>query len=228
MPLNNLDTARFLLHRHLCLHFGRDDFYKGFRFYIHTGIFYSFSDFFINCFGCCLVLFCNIVKNRNITHFIPPFSHRINNNIFIANILSNGVDNSTILELFYFSLLTVYPLQDIISNVVEVLILKTNNFNGEMGKRIIKRRKQLGLSQEQLAELADVSPQMISTAERGNKSILSENLYKISKALNVSADYLLSGEITESSFSEMYKRVLKTPAEMQEKIFQVIDILLEK
>lgn len=174
------------------------------------------------------MLFCNFVKNRNITHFIPPFSHRINNNIFIANILSNGVDNSTVLELFYFSLLTVYPLQDIISNVVEVLILKTNNFNGEMGKRIIKRRKQLGLSQEQLAELADVSPQMISTAERGSKSILSENLYKISKALNVSADYLLSGEITESSFSEMYKRVLKTPAEMQEKIFQVIDILLEK
>lgn len=142
--------------------------------------------------------------------------------------MSNGVDNSTVLELFCFSLLTVYPLQDIISNVVEVLILKTNNFNGEMGKRIIKRRKQLGLSQEQLAELADVSPQMISTAERGSKSILSENLYKISKALNVSADYLLSGEITESSFSEMYKRVLKTPAEMQEKIFQVIDILLEK
>lgn len=142
--------------------------------------------------------------------------------------MSNGVDNSTVLELFYFGLLTVYPLQDIISNVVEVLILKTNNFNGEMGKRIIKRRKQLGLSQEQLAELADVSPQMISTAERGSKSILSENLYKISKALNVSADYLLSGEITESSFSEMYKRVLKTPAEMQEKIFQVIDILLEK
>lgn len=174
------------------------------------------------------MLFCNFVKNRNITHFIPPFSHRINNNIFIANILSNGVDNSIVLELFYFSLLTVYPLQDIISNVVEVLILKTNNFNGEMGKRIIKRRKQLGLSQEQLAELADVSPQMISTAERGSKSILSENLYKISKALNVSADYLLSGEITESSFSEMYKRVLKTPAEMQEKIFQVIDILLEK
>ena len=142
--------------------------------------------------------------------------------------MSNGVDNSTVLELFYFSLLTVYPLQDIISNVVEVLILKNNNFNGEIGKRIIKRRKQLGLSQEQLAELADVSPQMISTAERGSKSILSENLYKISKALNVSADYLLSGEITESSFSEMYKRVLKTPAEMQEKIFQVIDILLEK
>ena len=31
--------------------------------------------------------------------------------------MSNGVDNSTVLELFYFSLLTVYPLQDIISNV---------------------------------------------------------------------------------------------------------------
>ena len=100
--------------------------------------------------------------------------------------------------------------------------------NNNLSENLKKIRKDNNLSQEQLAELADVSPQMISTAERGNKSILSENLYKISKALNVSADYLLSGEITESSFSELYNRVLKTPAEMQEKIFQVIDILLEK
>ncbi|MCI6360597.1 MAG: helix-turn-helix domain-containing protein [Eubacterium coprostanoligenes] len=103
----------------------------------------------------------------------------------------------------------------------------TNDFNSEMGKRIIRRRKQLGLSQEQLAEIADVSPQMISTAERGSKSILSENLYKISKALDVSADYLLSGEITETNLENMYKRILKTPPDMQEKIHQILDILLE-
>lgn len=107
-------------------------------------------------------------------------------------------------------------------------ILKANNdFNNEMGKRIIKRRKQLGLSQEQLAELADVSPQMISTAERGSKSILSENLYKISKALGVSSDYLLSGEISETHFDKLYKRISQAPAEIQEKIHQVIDVLLE-
>lgn len=104
----------------------------------------------------------------------------------------------------------------------------TNVFNNEMGKRIIKIRKQLGLSQEQLAELADVSPQMISTAERGSKSILSENLYKISRALNVSADYLLTGELTETSLENLYKKVLQAPPNMQEKIYQVIEILLEE
>lgn len=144
------------------------------------------------------------------------------------NNMSNNDENSTVLEIFYFSLLNETPLHYIISKRVEVIFLKTtNDFNSEMGKRIIKRRKQLGLSQEQLAEMAEVSPQMISTAERGSKSILSENLYNISKALGVSADYLLSGEISESNFDRMYERIMQTPPEMQEKIQQIIDILLE-
>ncbi|MBQ7596551.1 MAG: helix-turn-helix transcriptional regulator, partial [Clostridia bacterium] len=54
-----------------------------------------------------------------------------------------------------------------------------------MGRRIVKRRKELGLSQEELAARADVSPQMLSTAERGSKSVLSDNLLKISSALGV-------------------------------------------
>ncbi len=35
---------------------------------------------------------------------------------------------------------------------------RTDKFYNEMGDRIIKRRKQLGLSQEELAARADVSP----------------------------------------------------------------------
>ena len=42
---------------------------------------------------------------------------------------------------------------------------RTDKFYNEMGDRIIKRRKQLGLSQEELVARADVSPQMVSTAE---------------------------------------------------------------
>lgn len=41
------------------------------------------------------------------------------------------------------------------------------------------------------AELSDVSPQLISNAENGAKAISSDKLYRISKALKASADYLL-------------------------------------
>ncbi|HCG34936.1 MAG: helix-turn-helix transcriptional regulator [Eubacteriales bacterium] len=65
-----------------------------------------------------------------------------------------------------------------------------------MGARIVERRKQLNLSQEELAERAEISVQMLSTAERGAKAIRPINLLKISQALNISSDYLLTGSET--------------------------------
>lgn len=105
---------------------------------------------------------------------------------------------------------------------------RTDKFCNEMGDRIIKRRKQLGLSQEELAARADVSPQMVSTAERGSKSILSENLLKLSIALGVSADYMLTGEINDADANILAQKILNAPAEVQNKIVQIIDIMLEE
>lgn len=67
----------------------------------------------------------------------------------------------------------------------------------DMGKRIAARRKQLRLTQDDLAELAEVTPQMISTAELGKKALRPENILKLSTALEVSADYLLTGQIID-------------------------------
>lgn len=105
---------------------------------------------------------------------------------------------------------------------------KPDNFYNEMGKRIVARRKQLGLSQEDLAARADVSPQMISTAERGSKSILSENLLKLSEALGVTADYLLTGRITAANANLITEKILNAPPEVQNKIERIINIMLEK
>lgn len=63
----------------------------------------------------------------------------------------------------------------------------------EIGLRIAKLRKQNGLTQEYLAEKMDVSIQMISNLERGNKAIKIDNLVKLSKILGVSTDYILTG-----------------------------------
>lgn len=70
----------------------------------------------------------------------------------------------------------------------------------EIGKRITELRKKLGYTQEELAEKADLTPQFVSYAESGKRAMRPENLLKLSKALNVSADYLLTGDIVDKDF----------------------------
>lgn len=67
----------------------------------------------------------------------------------------------------------------------------------EVGRRITERRKSLGWTQEELAEKAELTPQFVSYAESGKRAMRPENLLKLSKALNVSTDYLLTGDIVE-------------------------------
>ena len=70
-------------------------------------------------------------------------------------------------------------------------------FLQEIGRRIMERRKKLGLTQEALAEKAEVTAQFVSYAEAGKRAMHPENLMKMASALEVSADYLLTGEIID-------------------------------
>lgn len=54
---------------------------------------------------------------------------------------------------------------------------------GEIGELIRKRRKELGLSQEQLSEKVGVSYQQIQRYENGGSMLNVENLQRIAKAL---------------------------------------------
>lgn len=64
----------------------------------------------------------------------------------------------------------------------------------QIGRRIYNCRRSISLTQEQLAEKMDVSVQMISNLERGNKEIKISNLIRLSSILGVSLDYLLTGK----------------------------------
>lgn len=78
-----------------------------------------------------------------------------------------------------------------------------NEFLIAMGGRIAERRKQLRLTQEQLAERMDVSLQTVSCVELGKKAIRPENLARLCGALDVSADYILLGRRDSRQMSEM-------------------------
>lgn len=86
----------------------------------------------------------------------------------------------------------------------------------EIGKRILDRRKQLGLTQEALAEKAEVTTQFVSYAESGKRAMRPENLLKISEALGVSADYLLTGDmIDKDSLLLSEKMRMLTPKQLR-------------
>lgn len=79
----------------------------------------------------------------------------------------------------------------------------------QMGTRLYTRRKQLRLTQEELAEAANVTSQTISTAELGKKALRPENIVKICSALDISTDYLLCGHVTAVDHSMLMEKISK-------------------
>lgn len=71
----------------------------------------------------------------------------------------------------------------------------------EIGKRIQNRRRQQGYTQEQLADMMNVSIQMVSNLERGNKAIRIDNLINLCQILDVSTDYILTGKETPTDLN---------------------------
>ena len=67
-----------------------------------------------------------------------------------------------------------------------------------VGERIRKRRKELGLTQEDLEHLSGVSTETISKAKRGEQDIKNiETLVRIAMALDVNLYYLVPNESLE-------------------------------
>jgi len=68
------------------------------------------------------------------------------------------------------------------------------NLREQIGQRVRKRREQLGLTREALAEWSDLSIQFLADVETGKKNMTTNSLYKVARALNVSTDLLVFGE----------------------------------
>lgn len=79
----------------------------------------------------------------------------------------------------------------------------------DVGERIAKLRKNLGLTQEKLAEQADISIQFLVQIEHGKRTMKIGTLRKLCSALSVSADYIING--TEDYPSEIEVKSLLAP-----------------
>lgn len=105
--------------------------------------------------------------------------------------------------------------------------MKDPKLLADMGKRISLRRKSLGMTQEQVSEKMNVSVQMISNLEMGRKAIRPENLVSISKILQISTDYLLTGKGSIDDACEVTAKLHSLSTKQQDAVKQIIDLFFD-
>lgn len=99
-----------------------------------------------------------------------------------------------------------------------------------IGRRIKAAREKKGLTQEQLAEIVDLSPMHISVIERGVKPPKLDTFIRIANALDASADNLLQDilERTSESFSsEIGELITSLPKKEQQKVLHCVKAYVE-
>lgn len=97
----------------------------------------------------------------------------------------------------------------------------------DVGRRIMERRKKLGLTQEALAEMSDLTTQFVSYAESGKRGSRPENLMKIASVLGTSVDYLLTGDIIDKDMLLISEKLDKLAPEEVRLVEGIIDQCIE-
>lgn len=91
-----------------------------------------------------------------------------------------------------------------------------------IGSRIKAERKKLGLTQEKLSEMVNVTPHFIYEIERGMKAMSMETLILLSEKLELSLDYIVFG-VQRTNLGSLYRKLDELSDERRlraEKVFE--------
>lgn len=106
------------------------------------------------------------------------------------------------------------------------------NFN-VIGQKIKERRKNLGITQEAIANALNVNPSHVSNIECGRANPSLTALVKIANILQCSVDYFISGEYTYNIDKDKAKtlddkimdKLKYCDADKKNKVLKMIDLL---
>ena len=94
----------------------------------------------------------------------------------------------------FYRLLNSFAGSLILFRVKEMMPAMYNIDYKELGKRIRAERRRQDLTQEKLAEMAEISDSFMGHIERGGRTLSIETLAKLANALNLSMEYIVCGE----------------------------------
>lgn len=75
-----------------------------------------------------------------------------------------------------------------------------------VGQRVKQRRRELGMSQDSLAQRAGISKSFLSDLETGKRSLGAETLLDLARAMGLSLDYLMTGKESDNQNPEVQRR----------------------
>jgi len=106
------------------------------------------------------------------------------------------------------------------------------NLKKELGEKIKRVRKQRNLTQEELAEMVDISPRSLSNIEVGACFVKSETLEKIIESLNISTEELFANNHIKTNaelICEIDKLInkAKNNTKILEKAYKILKCLIE-
>lgn len=101
-----------------------------------------------------------------------------------------------------------------------------------IGERIRNFRKEKGLSQEELADIANLHTTYIGQLERGEKNATLESIEKVANALEISLEDLFRSirpnpDSQEYTLSQIITRLQTRSIEDQKIVLNLLDLLLD-
>lgn len=101
----------------------------------------------------------------------------------------------------------------------------------QLGYKIKRLRQQKGYTQEQLAEMADISTRSLCGIESGENFMTAQTMEKLMKCLNISIDELFSAEHlkpTEDLISEIENIIysVKDDRDKIENIYKIVKAII--
>ncbi|MCM1002831.1 MAG: helix-turn-helix domain-containing protein [Candidatus Gastranaerophilales bacterium] len=106
------------------------------------------------------------------------------------------------------------------------------NIKQELGEKVKRLRKRRGLTQEQLAELIEISPRNFSNIELGITFPKAETLEKILKALNTSTQELFANDHIKTNEEliekiNIYINTIQNNTTQLELVYKIIRDIIE-
>lgn len=96
----------------------------------------------------------------------------------------------------------------------------------QIGRRIYKKRKEMNLSQDALAERSGLSQSFLTCVERGEKGPGYDSIIKLCNALEISADYLLTGIMSPKESNYILSLFEPFDEEQREQAVEIVKHLL--
>lgn len=92
------------------------------------------------------------------------------------------------------------------------------------GERVRNRRKEIGITQDQIATKIGISLRFYQMIERGEKSLSLDTLIRLSKALGISIDYLVFGSVAGQLDNPVAEILNTLPPQRQEDAVKILQL----